>query len=90
MRPEWKDRVRHWIHTLEKELYEPLEDIVFEGFTTFDMLDPAKAEEGAFVPMPVGTNWIFRRGQKPVNGKNFVLEPFEERLLRLCKNDKIR
>ena len=57
MRPEWKDRVRHWIHTLEKELYEPLEDIVFEGFTTFDMLDPAKAEEGAFAPMPVGTNW---------------------------------
>ena len=26
--------------------------------------------------MPVGTNWIFRRGQAPVNGKNFELEPF--------------
>lgn len=24
--------------------------------------------------MPVGTNWIFRRGQEPVNGKNFNLE----------------
>lgn len=24
--------------------------------------------------MPVGTNWIFRRGQDPINGKNFVLE----------------
>ena len=24
--------------------------------------------------MPVGTNWIFRRGQDPVNGKNFDLE----------------
>lgn len=24
--------------------------------------------------MPVGTNWIFRRGQEPVNGKNFDLE----------------
>ena len=23
MRPEWKDRVRHWIHTLEKEFYRP-------------------------------------------------------------------
>ena len=45
---------------------------------------------GKILYMPVGTNWIFRRGQKPVNGKNFVLEPFEERLLRLCKNDKIR
>lgn len=27
--------------------------------------------------MPVGTNWIFRRGQLPVNGVNFDLEPFE-------------
>lgn len=24
--------------------------------------------------MPVGTNWIFRRGQLPINGKNFNLE----------------
>lgn len=29
--------------------------------------------------MPVGTNWIFRRGQKAVNGENFELEPFLER-----------
>ncbi|MCR4798118.1 MAG: type IV secretory system conjugative DNA transfer family protein, partial [Lachnospiraceae bacterium] len=28
--------------------------------------------------MPVGTNWIFRRGQAPVNGVNFELEPFLE------------
>ena len=28
--------------------------------------------------MPVGTNWIFRRGQLPVNGKNFDLEAFEQ------------
>lgn len=26
--------------------------------------------------MPVGTNWIFRRGQEPINGRNFELEPF--------------
>lgn len=26
--------------------------------------------------MPVETNWIFRRGQAPINGKNFDLEPF--------------
>lgn len=24
--------------------------------------------------MPVGTNWIFRRGQSPINGRNFELE----------------
>lgn len=28
--------------------------------------------------MPVGTNWIFRRGQEPVNGINFPLEEYEE------------
>ena len=26
--------------------------------------------------MPVGTNWIFRRGQDPIYGHNFDLEPF--------------
>lgn len=29
--------------------------------------------------MPVGTNWIFRRGQPPVKSKNFELEPFLEK-----------
>ena len=29
--------------------------------------------------MPVGTNWIFRRGQLPVNGVNFDLEAFERK-----------
>lgn len=28
--------------------------------------------------MPVGTNWIIRRGQKPVNGVNFVLEKYHK------------
>jgi len=28
--------------------------------------------------MPVGTNWIFRRGQLPVNAVNFDLEAFEK------------
>lgn len=32
--------------------------------------------------MPVGTNWIFRRGQMPINGVNFKLEPFEKRVLK--------
>lgn len=26
--------------------------------------------------MSVGSNWIFRRGQSPINGKNFNLEPY--------------
>ena len=32
--------------------------------------------------MPVGTNWIFRRGQRPINGKNFNLEPYLNKKLR--------
>ena len=28
--------------------------------------------------MPVGTNWIFRRGQSPINGRNFELQSFLE------------
>lgn len=36
--------------------------------------------------MPVGLNWIFRRGQEPINGKNIELEEylenFEEREVR--------
>ena len=32
--------------------------------------------------MPVGTNWIFRRGQMPVNAKNFDLEAFEKKKLQ--------
>ena len=24
--------------------------------------------------MPIGTNWIFRRGQEPINGKNLIVE----------------
>ena len=57
MLPEWKDRVKYWIHTLTKELYEPLADIHFEGFFTYDMLDPADAEKADFSPMPEGTIW---------------------------------
>ena len=30
--------------------------------------------------MPVGTNWIFRRGQAPIHANNFKLEPFLEEL----------
>ena len=32
--------------------------------------------------MPVETNWIFRRGQAPINGKNFDLEPFLQKKIK--------
>lgn len=45
--------------------------------------------------MPIGTNWIFRRGESPINGKNFRLEPFlEEKGIKehkiISKNDYVR
>ena len=37
--------------------------------------------------MPVGTNYIFRRGQAPVHAKNFQLEPFlEEKAQEIIDN----
>ena len=32
--------------------------------------------------MGVGENWIFRKGQAPVHGRNFRLEPFERAKLK--------
>lgn len=58
MQPEWKGRLDHWIETLKKEFYEPLGNIDFKGFLTFDQLtlEQAQARED-FAPMPEGTQW---------------------------------
>lgn len=45
---------------------------------------------GRILYMPVGTNWIFRRGQYPVNGKNFALEPFEKEMIEKGVNKERR
>ncbi len=57
MRPEWKDRLQHWINTLEREFYEPLGSVKLEYFTTYEMLDPADAEKHSFIHAPVGQPW---------------------------------
>lgn len=43
---------------------------------------------GKVLYMPIGTNFIFRRGQQPINGNNFNLEPFEEKCLKTLKSYK--
>lgn len=41
--------------------------------------------------MPVGTNWIFRRGQKAVNAANFKLEPFaQEKMQRIVREPELK
>lgn len=57
MMPEWKDRIRHWMTALEKELYEPLGPVDLEGYCTYEQLSYEDAMKGEFKPMPVGTPW---------------------------------
>ncbi len=57
MRPEWRDRLKHWIAVLEKEFYEPLGKIELEMFSTYDMLAPEEAEQRSFAPAPKGLPW---------------------------------
>ena len=69
MRPEWKDRVEHWMNVLQKEFYEPLGEIALEGFETMDMLSPEEAQAHAFVPMAPGMPWGPRWGYLWLRGK---------------------
>lgn len=57
MRSEWRDRLAYWMKVLAREFYEPMGEIALEGFCTYDMLTPEQAEQGAFAPVPVGTDW---------------------------------
>ncbi|MGI6095427.1 MAG: alpha-mannosidase [Lachnospiraceae bacterium] len=58
MQPEWKSRLDHWIHTLKQDFYEPLGEIDFQGFLTFDQLSVQQAMDRTdYVPMPAGTRW---------------------------------
>ena len=57
MIPEYKDRLKHWIRTLEKDFYEPLGVIPMEYFTTEAMLTPEQAQSHAFAPAHKGLEW---------------------------------
>ena len=57
MQAEWKDRVQHWIRTLRKDLYQPLDDLHAEGFCTFDELSVEEALKLPFQPFSEGDAW---------------------------------
>ncbi len=57
MHSEWRDRVKHWIRTLEEDLYEPLGEIAWEAYTTMEYLTPEEAAQGKFVPVTPGYTW---------------------------------
>ena len=69
MRPEWKDRVKHWMAVLEKEFYEPLGEIAFDGFETMEMLACEEAEKRTFKKMTPGTAWGPRWGYLWLKGE---------------------
>lgn len=54
---EWEDRVIHWVKTLEKDLYLPLQEIQWEGFLTMDQLSLEDVKKQMFVPVEPGFTW---------------------------------
>ncbi|MBQ7887697.1 MAG: alpha-mannosidase, partial [Clostridia bacterium] len=83
MRPEWKDRVKHWMNVLEREFYEPLGEIALEGFETMEMLSPEEAQARAYMPMPAGTAWGPRWGYLWLRGEVVIPESAAGRMIAL-------
>ena len=57
MTNEYSDRLSHWMRTLQNDFYEPIGEIEFDGFFTFDDLSLEEAQAVSFQPMPSGTEW---------------------------------
>ena len=57
MHSEWSGRLTHWIETLKKDLYLPLEVLPIEAFCTMAHLTPQEAAAQDFHPMTPGTPW---------------------------------
>ena len=84
MSAEWQGRLKHWMYTLQQDLYEPLETIPVEGFLTTEELSLQEAAKGSFAPMQPGTKWgksyeyLWLRGQitlpKEARGKQIVMD----------------
>lgn len=54
---EYKDRLTHWQRVLADDLYRPVGEIAFDGFTTMQHLTPEQAAQGDFHPIATGTPW---------------------------------
>lgn len=57
MHSEWRRRLEHWIETLKKDLYQPLETIKTEAAFTMDHLSYDQALAQSFAPIAPGTPW---------------------------------
>lgn len=96
---EWKERVTHWIRTLEKDLYQPLEEICWEGFLTMDQLSLEEAKMQEYAPVKPGFTWghtweygWFRARvtmPKEAVGKRIVLDLKQNGEATLFVNDQV-
>ncbi len=57
LRPEYRDRVRHWMAALADDLYHEIAPVDFTGFRTFEHLTPEEAAGRDFVPVREGERW---------------------------------
>jgi alpha-mannosidase len=53
----WKRRLEGWQKAIVASVYQPLDPVTVEGWTTAEQLTPAEALRHEFRPMPAGTPW---------------------------------
>lgn len=57
LQKEWTRRLERWMQALVKDIYHPLGNLEFEGYTTFDRLSYEEAMKGDFKPVKTGDRW---------------------------------
>ncbi len=57
LQKEWTRRLERWMQALVKDVYHPIGNVEFEGFSTFDRLSYDEAMKGDFKPMKQGDRW---------------------------------
>lgn len=58
MKPEWTDRIEHWLRTLKADFYEPLGEVTWKAFQTMAYLSREEAEGSKeFEPVEEGFAW---------------------------------
>ncbi|MDD3336463.1 MAG: glycoside hydrolase family 38 C-terminal domain-containing protein [Eubacteriales bacterium] len=57
MYAEWSDRLLHWVATLEKDFFQPVGELHFQGFTTYEHMSYEQASCQDFTTFPSDTPW---------------------------------
>ncbi|MCD8218290.1 MAG: glycosyl hydrolase-related protein [Clostridiales bacterium] len=54
---EWRERIDHWIRTLKRDFYHPLQELSWEVFFTMEHLSLTEAKAQAFTQAATGQSW---------------------------------